>query len=66
MGMGMGIHEEIRRCQSEDIRLSRGGRHDDADAEAAETAVYEMARALGRLTTDAARIAVVYGRSLNL
>ncbi len=62
----MGIHEEIQRHQCDGTGSSRGGRHDDADAEAAETAVYRMARALGRLTTDAARIAVVYGRSLNL
>lgn len=62
----MGIHEEIRRFQVERPGGRRSGVHEDCDAEAAETAVYEMARALGRLTTDAARIAVVYGRSLNL
>ena len=62
----MGIHEEIRRHQSDESRSCRDGRHDDGDAEAAEIAVYIMARALGRLTTEAARIAVAYGRSLNL
>jgi hypothetical protein len=62
----MGIHEEIRRHRSIGMRSYRGDSHDDADAEAAEAAVYEMARTLGRLTTDAARIAAVYGRSLNL
>ena len=62
----MGIHEEIRRYRRDLACPGRLGRHDDDDAEAAETAVYEMARALGRLTTDAARIAACYGRSLNL
>ena len=62
----MGIHEEIRRTHRDLARLARPGLHEDDDADAAETAVYEMARALGRLTTDAARIAACYGRSLNL
>jgi len=62
----MGIHQEIRRFHTELARLGRPGLHEDDDAEAAETAVYEMARALGRMTTDAARIAAQYGRSLNL
>ncbi len=62
----MGIHEEIRRFRGETVGHYRLVVHDDSDAEAAETAVYEMARALGRLTTDAARIAATYGRCLNL
>ena len=62
----MGIHEEIRRCRGAALVKDWPRLHDDGDAEAAEAAVYEMARALGRLTTDAARIAAAYGRSLNL
>lgn len=62
----MGIHEEIRRFHARVARIGHPGLHEDGDAEAAETAVYEMARALGRMTTDAARIAAQYGRSLNL
>jgi hypothetical protein len=64
--MGMGIHEEIQRFHKDRQGSGRQDGHDDRDAEAAETAVYWMARALGHMTTDAARIAVVYGRSLNL
>lgn len=62
----MGIHAEILRIRSLACRLERPAAHEDDDAEAAEAAVYEMARALGHITTDAARIAAQYGRSLNL
>lgn len=60
----MTIHEEIRRHHA--ALSCDPGFHDDDDADAAEMAVYETARALGYLTTQAARIATQYGRSLNL
>jgi len=64
MEVAMTIHEEIRRHQAD---WSHGpGLHADADADAAEMAIYETARTLGYLTTQAARIATQYGRSLNL
>ena len=62
----MTIHQELRRYRND--RSPRFGQsiHDDIAADAAERAVYETARALGYLTTQAARIAACYGRSLNL
>ena len=62
----MTIHQEIRRYRAD--RSLRFGHllHDDIAADAAERAVYETARELGYLTTQAARIAASYGRSLNL
>ncbi|MEI6560329.1 MAG: hypothetical protein WCO00_18170 [Rhodospirillaceae bacterium] len=62
----MTIHHEIRRYRSPPSLCSGPGLHDDIAADAAERAVYETARALGYLTTQAARIAASYGRSLNL
>ena len=62
----MTIHDEIRltRYYQESAWTTRC--HEDCDAEAAELAIYETARALGYLTTQAARIASLYGHSLNL
>ncbi|MEI7606220.1 MAG: hypothetical protein WCJ64_02425 [Rhodospirillaceae bacterium] len=62
----MTIHQELRRFRAD--RSPRFGQtlHDDIAADAAELAVYETARALGYLTTQAARIAASYGRSLNI
>ena len=64
----MGIHEDIcrRRLNQGTAACCQASLHDDDAAEAAEVAVYAVARSLGRLTTDAARIATTYGRSLNL
>ncbi len=60
----MTIHDEIRRHHA--LPYPIPGRHDDDSADAAETAIYETARALGYISTQAARIAMQYGRSLNL
>ena len=62
----MTIHQEIRRHRADWCENFDQGLHDDMAANAAELAVYETARALGYLTTQAARIAASYGRSLNL
>jgi hypothetical protein len=62
----MTIHDEIRRHLPQQDLPGTWRRHADAAADAAEAAVYEAARAFGYLTTQAARIAAAYGRSLNL
>jgi len=62
----MTIHQEIRRYRADTSPRFGQSLHEDAAADAAELAVYETARALGYLTTQAARIAACYGRSLNL
>ena len=62
----MTIHEEICRYGAESAFSGGQSLHEDAAADAAEMAVYETARVLGYLTTQAARIATSYGRSLNL
>ena len=62
----MTIHQELRRYRSDWSSRLGQSIHDDIAADAAERAVYETARALGYLTTQAARIAACYGRSLNL
>ena len=62
----MTIHQEIRRYRSDRSPGFAQSLHDDIAADAAELAVYETARSLGYLTTQAARIATSYGRSLNL
>ncbi len=62
----MSIHQGIRLCHDDRPALFGSRLHDDIAADAAERAVYETARALGYLTTQAARIAASYGRSLNL
>jgi len=62
----MTIHEEIRRYGATWNVAGGHALHGDYAADAAELAIYETARALGYLTTQAARIAASYGRSLNL
>ena len=62
----MTIHQEIRRYRPDRPACFGQSLHEDIAADAAELAVYETARALGYLTTQAARIAASYGRSLNL
>ena len=66
MGTAMTIHQELRRCRTGKAPHIGQSLHDDIAADAAELAVYETARALGYLTTQAARIAACYGQSLNL
>jgi hypothetical protein len=61
----MTIHDEIRYYRSKQD-LWDIGLHEDSAADAAEQAIYEIARSAGYLTTQAARIAAQYGRSLNL
>ncbi len=66
MEAAMTIHQEICRYRAGSSPCCGELGHDDIAADAAELAVYETARALGYLTTQAARIAASYGRTLNL